>query len=406
MREILESGHAERVPADEIEATKRWYIPHHGVYHEKKPGKIRVVFDCSARHEGISLNDTLLQGPDMINSLIGVLCRFRKSKIAFSCDVEKMYHQFHVAPAHRNYLRFLWWEDGETTKSLIDYRMRVHIYGAVSSPGCANFGLQQIARDHRDIDYEASQFLQHDFYVDDGLHASEDVDTAARILTNAREICQQGKLRLHKIVSNSQELLSGFPPSELSTKKTIGKQDESAAVERTIGLQWSTEDDAFTFTPESKPKPETRRGILSTVASLYDPLGLISPFALRGKSILQTACVNKMEWDQELTENLQTKWRAWKEELNLLRETRIPRSFVPPDFGPIKTVEIHHFSDASETGYGQCSYLRVQDAHDKVHCSLVMAKSRVAPLKTVTIPSYRAVHWRQDRRIPGQRAEI
>ena len=271
MGDIIASGHAERVPDAEIHTPRRWYIPHHGVYSDKKPNKIRVVFDCSARHQGACINDELLQGPDLINSLIGVLCRFRQGRVAFSCDVEKMFHQFHVVREHRDYLRFLWWEDGDTSKSLRDYRMRVHIFGAVSSPGCANFGLQQVGRDHEGVDSDAAYFLQHDFYVDDGLHASEDVDTAARILSKAREICEGSKLHLHKITSNSPELLQRFPESECSVNsmQKIGKTDETTAVERILGLQWETEDDAFTFSPEIRPKPETRRGILSTVASVY-----------------------------------------------------------------------------------------------------------------------------------------
>ncbi|GFR79488.1 Non-LTR (Long terminal repeat) retrotransposon and domain-containing protein [Elysia marginata] len=153
---ILERGDAERVPDDEVEATTRWYIPHHGVYHPKKPGKIRVVFDCSARHLGICLNDLLLQGPDLVNALSGVLCRFRKRPIAFSCDIEKMYHQFHVPKPHRDYLRFLWWENGDTNAPLVDYRMKVHIYGAKSFPACANFGLKQLAKDNSFVSPSAS----------------------------------------------------------------------------------------------------------------------------------------------------------------------------------------------------------------------------------------------------------
>lgn len=156
MNVILERGDAELVPENEVEAPARWYIPHHGVYNPKKPGKIRVVFDCSTRLHGTCLNDLLLQGPDLISSLAGVLCRFRKGPIAFSCDVEKMYHQFHVSESHRDFLRFVWWESGDTTGPLLDYRMKVHIFGATSSPDCANFGLKKIAKDHAAISADAS----------------------------------------------------------------------------------------------------------------------------------------------------------------------------------------------------------------------------------------------------------
>ena len=387
MEKLLEQGHAERVPEDEICSETRWYIPHHGVFNEKKPDKIRVVFDCSAQHKGTCLNDHLLQGPDLINPLIGVLLRFRKGKIAISCDIRQMYHQFYVREDHRDYFRFLWWENGDLDGQLVDYRMKVHIFGATSSPGCANFGLKRIAQDHQEVSQEAAKFLQEDFYVDDGLHSSDDVETATQILTGAREICEKAMMKLHKITSNNQELLTHFPEEDLAQTscRELGV-DETSSVERILGLQWSTQEDIFTFPNTSKEKPLTKRGMLSTVAALYDPLGFVSPLILKGRILLQKVCREKGDWDDPLPQFVVEPWKLWLQELSYLDQIKIPRSFIPPVFGlPIKQ-ELHHFSDASEAGYGQCSYLRLQDEQGRVHCSLVMAKSRVTPLKTTTIP--------------------
>ncbi len=98
MEDLIARDDAERVPESEITNQTTWYIPHHGVYHPQKPGKIRVVFDCSAKFHNTSLNNHLLTGPDLTNTLVGVLCRFRKGQLAIMCDVERMFHQFHVAP--------------------------------------------------------------------------------------------------------------------------------------------------------------------------------------------------------------------------------------------------------------------------------------------------------------------
>lgn len=116
MTDIIQKGFAEKVQKDEMTCFNghSWYIPHHGVFNPQKPNKLRVVFDCSAKYEGQSLNDYLLQGPDLTNTLVGVLCRFRKEPIAIVCDIEQMFHQFRVNYEHRNYLRFLWWENGDT----------------------------------------------------------------------------------------------------------------------------------------------------------------------------------------------------------------------------------------------------------------------------------------------------
>ena len=149
MQDIIQKGYAERVPDSELQrSTDVNYIPHHGVYHPKKPGKIRVVFDCSAKFKGTSLNDCLLTGPNLTNNLIGVLCRFRQENIAFAGDIESIFYQFRVNPEQRDLLRFLWWDGGDLGREPGEYRMNVHLSGAGSSPGCANFALKQIASDY------------------------------------------------------------------------------------------------------------------------------------------------------------------------------------------------------------------------------------------------------------------
>ena len=130
------------------------------MYHKKKPGKIRVVFDCSAVCVGQSLNQQLLQGPDLTNNLTGVLCRFRQEQIAFMCDIQAMFHQVKVDVEHRNLLRFLWWDDPEMKRDPVEFRMTVHLFGATSSPGCANFALKTTADQYEEsCGREAADFV-------------------------------------------------------------------------------------------------------------------------------------------------------------------------------------------------------------------------------------------------------
>ena len=139
---LIENEHAEEVTCPESDASNIWYIPHFGVKHPRKD-KLRVVFDASAKHGNTSLNDWLLKGPDQMNDLLGILCRFRTGTIAITCDVEQMFYNFKVAEKDRDYLRFLWYEnDMKTVKT---YRMTRHIFGATSSPGVATYGLRRIA---------------------------------------------------------------------------------------------------------------------------------------------------------------------------------------------------------------------------------------------------------------------
>ncbi|KAK3746502.1 hypothetical protein QZH41_001765 [Actinostola sp. cb2023] len=135
-----------------------------------------------------------------------------------------------------------------------------------------------------------------------------------------------------------------------------------------------------------KDKPLTRRGILSTVSSIYDPLGLAAPFLLRGKQVLQLLCKEGIGWDDPIPDSLRAYWEIWRSELPLLEQVEMPRCFRPEDMQDLKTTELHHFSDASLEGYGQCSYLRLVDVNDRIHCSLVQGKARVTPLKPITIP--------------------
>jgi hypothetical protein len=286
MDDIIKNGDAEKVQNDErtIEG-EQWYIPHFGIYHPKKPDKIRVVFDCSARYDGTSLNEHLLQGPDMMNSLIGILCRFRLEPIAIMGDIERMFHQFRVKRSDRDYLRFVW---NDENKEIVVYHMNVQLFGAVSSPGCATFGLRQVAKDYQYISKTAAEFIIHDFYVDDGVTSVRTVEEAIKLIRDARAICSKGGIRLHKFVCNNREVLETIAESERGSQTQ--KFDFSAdklPVERTLGLQWCVETDTFGFQPEAlQERPSTRRGMLSTVSQIYDPLGFIAPYVFGRKTHL------------------------------------------------------------------------------------------------------------------------
>lgn len=398
MKKLLDSGYAERVP--EIPESERatgdqartksniWYIPHHGVYHPKKPDKIRVVFDCASEYESESLNKHLLQGPDLTNNLTGVLCRFRQELIAFICDIEAMFHQVKVNEEHRDLLRFLWWEDGDLTKEPKEYRMTVHLFGATSSPGCANFALKATANDFEmEFGATAADFLRNDFYVDDGLKSVTSVEEAVKLIANVKQMCNKGGFHLHKFVSNSKEVIRRIPePDRADGVKELDLDLDSLPLERALGVHWCVESDCFQFNIVLQDKPCTRRGILSTVSSVFDPLGFVAPLLLDGKSILQELCRHKTDWDDPIPEEIKVKWEKWRADLLQLQRISIPRCYKPENFGRVVSAELHHFSDASVKGYGQCSYLRLVDEHQKIHCSLVMGKSRVAPLKPVTIP--------------------
>lgn len=170
-----------------------WYLPHHPVYNPHKPDKVRVVFDCAANHHGISLNGALLQGPDLVNSLVGVLTRFRRNRIALVADVEAMFHQVRIKESDRDALRFLWWPEGNLSLPPVNHRMLVHVFGATSSPCCAAFCLKQTATQFgTGFNAKTSAVINNDFYVDDCLTSTDSVCDAIQLVDELRRLLKMG----------------------------------------------------------------------------------------------------------------------------------------------------------------------------------------------------------------------
>ena len=387
MNDMFDRGFAEEVSdQSENESGPVWYVPHFGVFHKTKK-KLRVVFDCSAKYKNISLNDTLLKGPDFINSLVGILCRFRKHSIAFGCDVEKMFYAFHVHPEDRNYLRFLWWKGGNTDLPLSTFRMTAHLFGAISSPACATFGLRHIAQEFPAYGTDVSEFINEDFYVDDGLKSISSEEAAISLVKRTVALCKRRGVRLHKFASNSIELLKSLPESECAVKSiSLDLNLEEYPTERVLGILWDIKSDSFCFKIKADKNPKTKREILSVTSGIFDPLGWIAPFTLKARLVLQRLCRDGMDWDDEVDPAILNIWREWYKETNLLETLSIARCWQEEDYERLRAVEFHHFSDASEHGYGACSYLRTVNSHGVVSVHLVMAKARVAPSATMTIP--------------------
>ena len=194
---------------------KTWFIPHHGVYHPHKPGKIRVVFHCSAKYKGKSLNDLLLKGPDLTNSLLGVLTRFRQEHVAVMADIEAMFHQVKVPDTDRSFLRFLWWPNGDFSCALKEYQMSVHLFGAVSSPACANFTLLKMAEDNsQHFSPDVTGTVRRNFYVNDCLKSLPSVEDANAHVSDLRSLLQRGGFRLMKWIISDQEVLETIPEPE------------------------------------------------------------------------------------------------------------------------------------------------------------------------------------------------
>ncbi|XP_040197421.1 uncharacterized protein LOC120930263 [Rana temporaria] len=311
MEKIFRNGHAELAHLLQ-ESEERWYLPMFGVYHPKKPGQIRVVFDSSAKYEGVSLNNVLLSGPDLNNKLIGVLLRFRRDSIAFTADIQQMFHCFLVKKEHRNFLRFLWFKDNDPSKDVTEYRMKVHIFGNSPSPAVAIYGLRRTAQKAEEkYGADVRLFVEKDFYVDDCLKSMPSDETAISLLKRTQEMFSLSNLRLHKIASNSQKLMEAFPSQDhCEDLKDLDLGFDSPPMQRSLGLLWDIKADTFTFQVNREEKPFTRRGVLSAISSLYDPLGFAAPILIEGKAMLRDFTREGSNWDTPLPMKERTTWMA------------------------------------------------------------------------------------------------
>ena len=389
MQEMIDKGHAEKVPKDEIQHDDGavWYLPHHGVSSLEKPDKLRIVFDCSAKYGNISLNDQVLQGPDLSNSLAGVLLRFRQDSVAMIADIECMFHQVRVRPSDRDVLRFLWWSNGEMNQEPEDFRMTVHLFGGVWSPSCANFALRRTAEDNEtEFDAKVVECVKRNFYVDDFLKSVGSSQIAVQLINDLTQLLSRGGFRLTKWMSNCRDVIETIDEGE-RTKEIVGLDlsCEKLPIERALGIVWDVETDSLGYRAIIKDKPHTRRGMLSIISSVYDPLGLLSPCILPAKMIVQELCRRNVGWDMPAPVDVIPRWLKWLEQLPVVEQIKVNRCINP--FGAcVAEFSLHHFCDASQVGYGVASYLRSVDANGNASCCLLMAKSRLAPLKTVTIP--------------------
>ncbi|XP_067022151.1 uncharacterized protein [Acropora muricata] len=196
----------------------------------------------------------------------------------------------------------------------------------------------------------------------------------------------KGNFRLTKFISNDKDVLAAIPAEE----RTIKNLDlDKLPIERALGQQWNIDTDTFsvkTSLPSGRPGNDTRRRCLAILSSIFDPLGMIGPVLLPAKRVLQRTWQLKLRWDDKLPEELLKDWNKWKEDLTLLNHVSVPRCYFPGGCSLDATFQLHHFSDASEVGYGTVSYLRRETEDGRVDSSLVMAKSRTTPLQFVSVP--------------------
>ncbi|CAK9799142.1 hypothetical protein ANTPLA_LOCUS1909 [Anthophora plagiata] len=377
MNEYESLGHMSRIsnPVTE-EVAAAFYLPHHAVTKQDSTAtKLRVVFDGSAKSStGISLNDAQKVGPTVQSELTAILLRFRTHRYVLSADVEKMYRQILIEPSQRRFQRILW--RPSPNLAIEAFELNTVTYGTASAPFLATRVLKEIGLRNQSESPAVSRIIINDFYVDDlltGLDTILELEEAQEGLSN---ILQGAGLRLRKWATNCTK----FQLDNLESKdKKLSADHES----KVLGLHWSSVRDELYFRINpSNHKRITKRSILSEISQIFDPLGLVGPVITRAKLIMQQLWQIKTGWDESLSQELCTQWTEYREELVHLSKLKIPRCAADT----AGKIELHGFADASERAYGACVYLRSSTGSGSWGAKLLCSKSRVAPLKTISLP--------------------
>lgn len=369
LKEMEHDGIVEEVPPDEVTGNfPRFYLPHFPVVREASSStKVRPVFDASAKGpNGLSLNDCLETGPNLIPQLVEILIRFRRWPVAVVADVKKAFLQISVRPADRDVHRFLWESKGVVRIMRIN---RVP-FGDCSSP----FLLNATVRSHLEL-FEASeavQELKENLYVDDWLSGANTEAEAKELAEEAQQVMSQAGMELSKWESNKS--------------RVVGKSEPLDFV-KVLGLCWDPSNDCFMFVGLDVDISWrlTKRVILSLIARLFDPLGLLNPFTIGLKCAFQDLWRAGVEWDAEVPTSTAVQVQEWIDGLAELRNWKVPRCYFPRCWRDETALELHAFGDASEKAYGACVYL-VDKSTLEVSSTLVVSRTKVAPLKRVSLP--------------------
>ena len=353
-------------------------IPHHHVLKiDRNELKLRVVFDGSAQSQNGSLNEYLMVGPKLQTDIRDVLLNFRVHKIALISDCVKMFRCIWVHPDDRKYQTIYW--RFTPFDSLQVYELNTVVYGLTSSPFLANRVVRKIVEDHGSQYPDASKVLLRDIYVDDIVSGCDTIEDAKRLKQQLIDLLGKGNIKLSKWASNEPELLKNVSDTSVNPI-TITPIDDSAV--KILGLQWDPRTDCFGYSLDVPKVKPTKRSILSNVSKTYDPLGFISPLVIKMKKIIQDLWKLGLDWDQTVPNELAADWQGILNELPIISTLKIPR-FVRSTEPSI--YQVVGFADASEVAYCGALYLRVI-APETIKTTLLTAKTKLAPLKSLTIP--------------------
>ena len=321
VKEQLSTGVIEKVSELEEPGGNVHYLPHHAVIRgDAETTKLRIVYDASSKDSKnrTSLNDCLHTGPSLNPLLFDILVRFRENKIALVGDIEKAFLNVAVDPEDRDSLRFLWVEDvRDSNLSVVVYRFCRVVFGLNASPFLLNGTIRHHLATYAEVDPEFVKRMIEGFYVDDLVTGERTVDKTFTLYKNARERMSKGGFTLRKWKTNDPGLREMISTRESNkTNREVGRlEDEETCAksklepqggtkgEQVFGLAWDCEDDTLHFNfqhiaVKARGLETTKRNVLSLLASLFYPLGIVSAVTVGMKVLFEEICDSKFDWDE------------------------------------------------------------------------------------------------------------
>ncbi|XP_003367932.1 Pao retrotransposon peptidase superfamily, partial [Trichinella spiralis] len=359
MQSYFDNGWAEEAPASKTPG-KTWYLPHHAVYQQGTTGrKCRIVFDGSAVHRGTSLNDQLESGPNLHVDLMGILLRFRRFRVG-------------LHPEDRDACRFLW-RGARGGKAPREYRLKQVCFRLTCSPFLAIQTIRTHAEKSQHAGDKTARLITSNMYVDDLVLSCDSIEVAKKLVQESKSLFGKGGFNLTGFVSNCSSVVGydGALP--------FGKDPKPAGrLWKTLGVLWDTKSDQLSFRQLKidAEAQDTKRTLLSLAATIFDPLGYLTPFTVRAKMLLQLLWQEGTSWDDPLPVPVAAVWRNWKGELADLSQVSIDRACIQCSLMEVAYMDLHGFADASGSAYGAVVYLRLVHGNGKVEVRFIAAKSR------------------------------
>ncbi|XP_070531344.1 uncharacterized protein [Cardiocondyla obscurior] len=371
-------GHMLPIDKSEENIIPHYYLPHHGVLRkESLTTKLRVVFNGSApTTSNLSLNDLLYTGEKLQKNILEILLWIRTHRVLFSSDIVKMFRQIQVHNRDRN-LQRIYWRD--LNGQLCSYQLTTVTYGLSCAPFLALRTLDQLILDEGNKFPLAILPMTTGRYVDDIFGGAESREEAKLIISQLIQLCDAGGFPLQKWRSNFPEIL----PEQKEKISAIMEPEPSQ--QKILGLLWNSATDNFGFSvkpPETQSY--TKRLIASDIARLYDPLGLTAPVIIKAKIMLQEIWCLKISWDDPLPEGLLKRWLGFRTQLLELNNLTVPRWI--DGIRKNSSFELHGFADASKHAMAAVVFARITTNDGKTISRMINAKTKVAPIKRLSIP--------------------